>query len=118
MGKITRIFILLCTLVSAENSMDPDKKQLQKDCLECHQKQQIPNEMVYRRYLSIYSTPVRIKEAMVAYLRNPQKEYSIMPPQFFLKFPMKENLNFEDERLIKDVELYLDAFDIKKKLTL
>ncbi len=118
MGKLIGIFILMYTFASSEDSIQLDTKQLQQECLQCHQKQQIPNEMVYRRYLSIYSTHARIKEAMVTYLKNPQKEHSIMPSQFFLKFPMKEKQNIDEERLIKDVELYLDMFDIKKKLAL
>ncbi len=118
MGKAIGFLLLLGTLIAASQEIRLDEKQLQEDCLQCHQQQQIPNEIVYRRYLSIYSTHGRMKEAMAAYLRDPKKDHSTMPPQFFLKFPMKEKSMLDKERLMKDIELYLDKFDIKKKLIL
>jgi hypothetical protein len=91
---------------------------LENDCLSCHKAQQIPSKLIYRRYLIKYSTEARIEDAIFSYLKNPQKSTSIMPPQFFLKFPMKEALDLEDERLHKNIKAYLKAFDIKKKLIL
>jgi hypothetical protein len=111
MGKIV-LFILLTIGISADTSF------LEKDCLSCHKAQQIPSSLIYRRYLMKYSTEARIEDAIFSYLKNPQKSTSIMPPQFFLKFPMKEALYLKDERLHKNIKAYLKAFDIKKKLIL
>jgi hypothetical protein len=55
---------------------------------------------------------------MFRYLKNPDKASSIMPPQFFLKFPMKEPLSLNDEILRRDIQSYLEQFDVKKKLIL
>jgi hypothetical protein len=41
-----------------------------------------------------------------------------MPPQFFLKFPMKPPLDLDDERLRREIEAYLKMFDIRKRLRL
>ena len=118
MVKIASLFVLLCSWILAENITQTEIVSLQKECLHCHQIQQIPDELIYRRYLETYSTPARIKKSILSYLKKPLKDNSIMPPQFFLKFPMKEDLMIEDEKLLKNIALYLDTFDIKKKLVL
>jgi len=82
--------------------------------LNCHREQQIPNVLIYRRYLMKYSTTKHMEEAIFSYLNNPNKKRSIMPPQFFLKFPMKEKLSLEDKTLHKNIQNYLKRFDIRK----
>lgn len=99
-----------------ENSKE--NQDLQDKCLHCHIQQQIPDELIYRRYLMTYSTTERITKAMMKYLKNPKKEDSIMPPQFFLKFPMKEVDSLNNESLERDIRVFLDMFDVKKKLVL
>ena len=91
---------------------------LQKDCLECHIKENIPSELIYRRYLARYSTQKNMEDAIFKYLKNPQKNRSILPTQFFRKFPLKKRVNMDDKRLIRDIKEYLDKFDVKKKLVL
>lgn len=91
---------------------------LQKNCLECHIKQQIPSGLIYRRYLTKYSTHDTITKHLVSYLKNPQKTNSIMPKQFFLRFPTKEALDLNESELNQSIKAYLDYFDIRKKLLL
>ena len=91
---------------------------LENDCLSCHKAQQIPSNLIYRRYLMNYSTEDRMENAIFKYIKNPKKTTSIMPPQFFLKFPMKSALHLEDERLHKNIKAYLKEFDIRKKFIL
>jgi hypothetical protein len=86
--------------------------------MSCHKEQKIPSELIYRRYLLKYSTNTKIKERLFKYLKNPKKETSIMPKQFFLKFPEKDALDLNDTALSKSIDIYLDYFDIKKKLVL
>jgi hypothetical protein len=118
MGKIIFFVALLCTLLNAQGVSLEDKQQLQKECLQCHVEQQIPSGLIYKRYLMKYSTFKRMKEAIFAYIKNPDQKHSIMPPQFFLKFPMKEALALDDDTLQKMIESYLNTFDVKKRLVL
>jgi len=89
---------------------------LQRDCLSCHQTQQIPNSLIYKRYLMKYSTETAIENAMIKYLQNPKKSESIMPSAFFLKFPMKEALQVPEPVLRQNIRSFIDTFDVKKKL--
>ena len=91
---------------------------LEKNCLICHQKQQIPSELIYRRYLLKYSDLETIKEQMFSYLQDPKKENSIMPKQFFLKFSMKTMLDLNTTLLSEGIEAYIDFFDIRKRLVI
>ncbi len=118
MGKIIFFFSLLAVVLNAQESSGKDDQQLQKECLQCHTEQQIPSDQIYRRYLMKYSTSERIQKAIFAYIKNPDQKHSIMPPQFFLKFPMKEATTLNDDELNKMIVRYLDAFDVKKKFVL
>ncbi len=89
---------------------------LKNDCLNCHEKEKIPNEVIYKRYLLEYSTSKNIQKAMFNYLKNPTKNSSIMPPQFFIRFPMKQKSKLDDDRLKHNIKLYIQKFDIKKRL--
>jgi len=111
MGKIGAILLLTAILLPAADIVE-------KNCLACHQKQQIPSELIYKRYLLKYSTHDRIYQAIYRYLKNPQKERSIMPPQFFLKFPMKKPLKLDDASLHESLELFLQKYDPRRKLRL
>ena len=88
---------------------------LKTKCLKCHMEQKIPSELIYRRYLLYYSSKDTIRGKMYHYLKNPKKENSIMPRQFFLKFPMKRKVDINSTQLIDE---YMDFFDIKARLIL
>ncbi len=89
---------------------------LENDCLQCHQNQQIPSNLIYKRYLMQYSTEKAIEKAMFNYLTHPLISNSIMPPQFFLKFPMKEKSMVADEVLKVNIKAYIKHFDVKQYL--
>ena len=111
--KISTILILLTLAQSKELS-----PLLQQNCLECHSQQKIPSELIYRRYLMKFSTKERMQKSLFTYLKNPKKENSIMPQQFFLKFPEKKALDLNETVLGESVGAYLDFFDVKNKLEL
>lgn len=102
----------------ADNITIDDKQQVQQKCLQCHDQEQIPNGLIYRRYLMTYSTQEAMKTAIMEYLKNPKQENSIMPHPFFSKFPMKEVSDLDDETLKKNIQTFLKILDLKKKLVL
>lgn len=111
------VFVLsLFTLFLSANTDKKSINNLEINCLSCHVQQQIPSEHIYRRYLMKYSTDKRIEEAIFSYLRYPNKDTSIMPPQFFLKFPMKKKLKLDETVLRTNIQEYLKKFDIKEHI--
>ena len=117
MGKIVVVFTTLFIALYADEASHSNQ-QLHKKCLECHKQEQIPTELIYRRYLMTYSTKEEMQNAIFEYLKDPQQENSIMPPPFFIKFPMKEALDMDDEELHKNISDFLDYLDVKKRLIL
>jgi len=117
MGKIIFLSLLLCVSTYGQESSIA-KKQFQETCLKCHIQNQIPSELIYRRYLMKYSTNEAMTIAIAQYLKNPKDEDSIMPQQFFLKFPRKDALVLDDVNLTKNIGSFLETFDVKKKLVL
>jgi len=115
MGKIILLLAILTATMYAESDT---ADMLETNCLSCHKKQQIPSSIIYRRYLMKYSTNAQMEETIFRYLKDPKKENSIMPPQFFLKFPMREKSNLDDETLRKNIQAYLKKFDVKQYLIL
>lgn len=118
MGKIIFSCMLFSIGVFAGNITIDDKQQVQQKCLQCHNQEQIPNALIYRRYLKKYSTDEAMGIAIMKYLKNPKQENSIMPHPFFSKFPMKEVSVLNDESLKKNIQAFLHIFDLKKNLVL
>ena len=111
--------ILILFLAIFELDAEAPSQALQESCLACHAQKQIPDALIYRRYLMTYSNNLKMKKAIREYLKNPKVEHSIMPSQFFLKFPMKSPLGKEDEaNLTKNIDAFLDYFDVRKQLVL
>jgi len=111
---VNKLLILLLFITFAQSNEPTPLAQ--KNCLNCHMKQKIPSELIYRRYLLKLSTKESIKKYLFSYLKNPKIKNSIMPKQFFLKFPKKEVLDINDTILENSIDSYLDYFDVKNKL--
>lgn len=112
---VTKRWIILAFSLCATAN---EAEGLQKRCLACHRANQIPDTIIYRRYLQTYSASHRIAEAMKRYITQPDRHRSIMPPQFFYKFPMKPSKAYDPNTLDADIEAYIRRFDIRKRLRL
>jgi len=112
---ISLLMLCLSWGISSEIHYD---NTLDRQCLTCHKNNQIPSELIYRKYLLKYSTKSHISKAMKLYLQHPRQEKSTLPQQFFLKFPIKAPTNLDDDNLSEAIELFIDYYDIKKRLYL
>ena len=117
MGKLGMTFMVLAWSLVADESI-VNNTDLEQKCLHCHQKHQIPSNLISKRYLMKYSTDKRVEEAMFMYLKDPKKEHSIMPAPFFSKFPMKEKSLLDDVSLKQNIKVFFEKYNMKKKLVL
>jgi len=101
------IFLSLAIIMQAD---------INSSCIACHNKNKIPSELIYKRYLMKYSTKKNIEDAIYSYLTKPNPKYSIMPSAFFNKFPIKKAINGKNLR--KDIKEFINMYDISKKLVL
>ena len=117
MVKIIFLTMLVTASLFAKDTLTKEEA-LVENCLACHKKEDIPNTLIYRRYLVKYSTQDAMTKVIVKYLKNPQKENSIMPPPFFSKFAMKKTLELDTKTVEENTRAFLEKFDMKKKLIL
>jgi len=103
-------------MVLVTMSIYAQEADVQRDCLSCHQAQQIPNDLIYKRYLLKYSSKTAIENAMIKYLKNPKQSDAIVPSAFFLKFPMKKALVMPEPILHQNIRSFIETFDVKKKI--
>jgi len=106
---VKKIFLILITLNLNAN-------ELEQNCLNCHTNNQLPTDLIYKRYLMKYSTKTNMQQAIFNYLKEPTIKNSIMPKQFFIKFNTKNTVKLDNKTLKKNIDMFLDKFDIKKKL--
>ena len=114
MAKIVFIFFMAFFSLWGEDHLA--ELSLQNACLSCHAQQQIPSEMIYRRYLLKYSSTSVIKQKIYAYLKAPSTQASIMPKPFFRKFPLNEPSKLDDKTLLELIDAYIDLYDVRKKI--
>ncbi len=105
-------------LIAIGSTVPLEADSLQHTCLSCHQAQQIPSEMIYRRYLMRYASKETIKKKMAVYLKHPTTDTSIMPAPFFRKFPLKKATTLEDTRLERLIEAYIAHYDVDGKIVI
>jgi len=114
---IDYILLLMVAIMDVSYSSDSRSLKLVEDkCLSCHQAQSIPSEMIYRRYLLKYSSKDLIREKIYRYFLSPTTQESIMPSQFFSKFPLKEPTKMNEKELRDLIDRYIDYFDVSHKL--
>ena len=118
MARIIQIFVLLALTAVLALQAEETPTLLEENCLSCHREQKLPDNLIYRRYLLKYSSPERIENALTAYLKNPRKECSIMPREFFLRFPMKYPTELDEATLRGSIRAYMERFDVKRRLRL
>ena len=111
MVKIVWLLAISFTVSNASQSFE-------EACLKCHIETNVPNVVIYKRYLLKYSSKAKMREAMVTYLKKPIAEKTIMPSRFIDIFGLKERMKLSDESLNKYVDELIDSYDVKKKLTL
>ena len=102
-------------LLSLSAAPGEESTLLQRECIVCHEKQKIPSGPIYRRYLLKYSSKEIIGEKIFSYLKHPDKNSSIMPPQFFNKFPVKRATELNDKALRQRIKAYIDRYDVNKR---
>ena len=113
---VKAILFFMLAILFLQGGSEAPSPDLERECLQCHAAQKIPSEAIYRRYLLKYSSKETIRQKMFSYLRSPSVEKSIMPPQFFSKFPLTGRSELDNETLRQRVDDYIDYYDVNPRL--
>jgi len=88
----------------------------EKNCLSCHSKMPVKIDKFFYRYLLKYSSEMRVKEALVDYLKNPKKEKSVLQEELLARFGVKKPTTLNDKELKEAVDEYWEIYKVFDKL--
>ncbi len=108
MARLVLLFLLVL------NSLNADIYN--NNCLKCHNKLPVSIDKYFYRYLLKYSSERSVKIAMMDYLKNPNKETTIMPDAFIKRFGIKKKTKLKDKELKKALDIYWGKYKVFGKL--
>lgn len=108
MGRLILILILLLNIVNADI--------YKNNCIKCHKKLPVSIDKYFYRYLLKFSSERSVKKAMTDYLKNPNKDTTIMPEAFIKRFGIKKKTTLSDEQLEKALNSYWEKYKVFGKL--
>jgi len=87
-----------------------------RNCVPCHEYLPSSLERMFMSYLKVYSGELTLKESLKAFLRNPDREFSVMSDLFLDRFGVKEKTTLSEAELKEAVDIYWDKYNIRNKL--
>ncbi len=88
-------------------------------CNECHNTHRAPPyEKIYKHYLLKYSSKMRVKKAMIDFLKAPSEEKSAMPRGMKRRFSPDEHQVFNNKNLEAALRYIIEQEDVITKLKL
>ncbi|MEN8717996.1 MAG: hypothetical protein ABF301_05030 [Sulfurovum sp.] len=102
------ITLILSTQLSAST--------YEQTCVKCHNKMIVSIDKYFYRYLLKYSSEKNVKDSLYNYLKNPNKDTTIMPNAFIKRFGIKEQSKLKDDELKKAIDTYWDTYKVFDKL--
>lgn len=87
-----------------------------KECAYCHKMLMVDLKDMYFKYLKRYSSEKSVKSVMMYYLKNPNRDMSVMPKEYIRLFDIKSKSKLSDEDLKIAIDIYWDRYKLKGKL--
>lgn len=88
----------------------------ENSCVKCHNDLPVSIDKFFYRYLLKYSSQRAVKSAMEEYLKNPNKDTTIMPEAFIKRFGIKNKSELKDNELKKALDIYWEKYKVFGKL--
>ena len=108
---IISIFLLFSFLQAAKTRTVYDN-----NCIKCHKKLPVSIDKYFYRYLLKYSSEANVKKSMFAYLKEPNKDMTIMPEAFIKRFGVKRKTKLSDKKLNEALDIYWEEYKVFGKL--
>lgn len=109
-------FLLIFSLFTMFLFAKDEKTIYETNCVKCHNRLPVTIDKYFYRYLLEYSSERAVKKAMFDFLKNPNKETTIMPDSFIKRFGVKKKTKLSDEDLNKALDLYWKEYKVSGKL--
>ncbi len=86
------------------------------NCMKCHKRLPVSIDKYFYRYLLKYSSEKNVKDAMINYLKKPNKDTTIMPEAFVKRFGIKKKTKLNDQQLKEAIDIYWEKYKVFGKL--
>lgn len=122
MYKKAGLIFLLSMALYGENQWMTDKEAIEssdvytRNCIPCHEYLPSTLERMFMSYLKVYSGEFTVKESLKAYLRNPDRDMSVMSELFLDRFGIKYKTDLSEQELEEAVNIYWNKFNVRNKL--
>ena len=103
--------------VDRKNSYsEPKEKIFYENCMVCHRQLSFNLKQIYFDYLLKYSSQEAVKLALIDYLKDPNKDTSVMSKEYVRRFGVKKPTLLNDKELKMAIDYYWEKYKVFGKL--
>lgn len=88
----------------------------EKNCLACHKRLPVGIDKFFYHYLLVHSSQGEVKKALKEYLKNPQKEKSLVADGLLRRFGIKKPTKLNEKQLNEALDTYWEKYNLIGKL--
>lgn len=88
----------------------------ERNCIPCHADLAVKIDKFFYRYLLKHSSEKEVKKAMIAYLKNPKAQNSILQDGLIHRFGVKKKTTLNEEELIRAIDEYWETYTVFGRL--
>jgi len=111
-GKI----ILIVSFVFCSINVIAEENSYEKNCVQCHDKTPIKLDRCFNKYLLNNSNEDDTKKEIVKYLKNPNKNNTVMSDAVIGRHGVKEKSKLSEKELKEAVDIYWEKHQVSGKL--
>ena len=110
------VFLLIFSHFLFGNDLEQSKAIYENDCMSCHKQLSFELKSVFFDYLLKYSSEDVVKTALIDYLKNPNKDTSVMSKNYIRRFGIKNRSNLNDTELKMAIDYYWEKYKVFGKI--
>jgi len=103
------LLFLFSSTLHAQNAFE-------KHCVQCHAKLPASLHRMFFNYLLVYSSETNTKEAIIYYLKAPDKDISLMSDLFIDTIGVKKPTKLSEQTLKEAVDIYWQKYNVIDKI--
>lgn len=112
---MVKVFLIITLLFVFLNGKSKENIYI-KNCVECHKKIPVSIDKFFYKYLLKYSSEKEVKKSLFKYLKQPNKQSSLMSKSFIKRFGIKKKTKLSDKNLQKALDIYWEKYKVFGKL--
>ncbi len=108
--------LLVMGLVLFITFLEAKADTYEENCLACHKQLSFSLEKIFFRYLLKYSDEVSVKSALIDFLRQPNRDTSVMSKEYTRSFGLKQKSQLSEGKLKEAIDIYWEKITVFGKI--